>query len=318
MKRKDIYLFAIVVLAQGIWICVGLLFDQTSSDLLILLPLSAGSFVCALAVAARRASARAWRTAGPVIAGLFLLPSLLVDISPFLEMAYLGAPSVALILAAALLKPGLDLREEGLPGSAGMLLGLSAALVAKSLYDLYWVMVWDNVWGTTYDWTGYLWLLFPLLAAAVASLALAVTLPDRTKLAALGYLLLVSASIFTVAAVAQRVDQHRLTERRAERIVEAIEAYYVQEGRYPQDLSQLTPRYALALPEPAILYSQDWCYDAGTDYYRLGYVTQEVEDDGRAAGHRRQLSIRGRVYKTQGEIPDLPSICARADRVGVR
>ena len=127
MKRKDIYLFAIVVLAQGIWICVGLLFDQTSSDLLILLPLSAGSFVCALAVAARRASARAWRTAGPVIAGLFLLPSLLVDISPFLEMAYLGAPSVALILAAALLKPGLDLREEGLPGSAGMLLGLIRA-----------------------------------------------------------------------------------------------------------------------------------------------------------------------------------------------
>ncbi len=311
MRRKDIYLFAIIVLAQGLWISVGLLFDQTSSDLMILLPLSAGSFVCALVVAAKRASARAWRTAGLVIASLFFLPSLLVDLSPFVEMAYMGMPSVALILAAVLLKPGLELREEGLQWSASMLLGLSAVLVAKSLYDLYWVMVWDNVWGTTYDWTGYLWLFFPLLAAAVASLALAVTLPDRAKLAALGYLLLVSAAVFTVAAVAQRVDQHRLTERRAERVVRAIEGYHTREGRYPQDLSQLTPCYALTLPKPAILSGQDWCYDAGADYYRRGYVTQEVEDDGRAAGHRRQLSTLGRLYRAQGEMPDLPGICAQ-------
>jgi hypothetical protein len=320
MKRKDIHLFATLVLAQGLWLAAAILFDQTSSDLMITLPLSGGIVVCVLIVAAKSASSRAWLIMGPVAAGLTFLPRLLTDVSLFLEMIFMGAPSIVLVIAAVLLKAGLTLHEErwdGIPGDrrthtgrgAALLLALSGGLVAKVLYDLYWVMVWDNVWGTNYDWTGYLWVFFPFLTVMASSLALAVTLPERTKLAALGYLLIVSASIFTVAAAAQRVDQHRLTERRAERVVQAIEAYQAREGRYPQDLDDLTPRYALSLPKPVILHGQDWCYDAGADYYRLGYVSQEVEEDARAAGDRRQLSTLGRLYRVQGEVPNLPDIC---------
>ena len=54
-----------------------------------------------------------------------------------------------------------------------------------------------------------------------------------------------------------------------------IETYYSREGRYPQDLPQLTTRYVLSLSGPVIINGQGWCYDGGNHYYRLGYVYRE-------------------------------------------
>jgi hypothetical protein len=105
-----------------------------------------------------------------------------------------------------------------------------------------------------------------------------------------------------VSARAQRVDFRQLTEKRAELANQAIETYYLREGRYPQDLQQLTPGYVLSLPEPVIIYGQDWCYDGGDDYYRLGYVYREHWSDPR---------LTGRIYRTKGEVPDLPRMCER-------
>jgi hypothetical protein len=106
--------------------------------------------------------------------------------------------------------------------------------------------------------------------------------------------------MIAVSARAQRVDFRQLTEERAERVTQAIETYHAREGHYPQDLRQLTPWYVLSLPGPVIIYGQDWCYDGGEDYYRLGYVYREHWSDPR---------LIGRIYKTK-EAPDLPGICA--------
>jgi hypothetical protein len=65
------------------------------------------------------------------------------------------------------------------------------------------------------------------------------------------------------------------TEWRAASIDRAIRRYYLDNGSYPTDLAELTPRYLLILPVPYIIPGQDWCYEGGTDYYRLGYVYRE-------------------------------------------
>jgi hypothetical protein len=106
--------------------------------------------------------------------------------------------------------------------------------------------------------------------------------------------------MIAVSARAQRVDFRQLTEERAERVTQAIETYYAREGHYPQDLRQLTPWYALSLPGPVIIYGQEWCYDGGEDYYRLGYVYREHWSDPR---------LIGQIYKTKGEVPDLHGMC---------
>jgi hypothetical protein len=114
------------------------------------------------------------------------------------------------------------------------------------------------------------------------------------------YSLLILGLMITVSARAQGVDFRQLTEARAERVTQAIESYYAREDRYPQDLRQLTPWYALSLPEPVIIYGQDWCYDGGDDYYRLGYVHR---------GHWSDPRLAGRIHTTKGEAPGLRGLC---------
>jgi hypothetical protein len=143
-------------------------------------------------------------------------------------------------------------------------------------------------------------LLVPVPAALLSGVTLSITLSGRMKWTGFLYSLLILGLMIAVSAGAQRVDFRQLTEERAERVTQAIETYYAREGRYPQDLRQLTPWYILSLPGPVIIYGQDWCYDGGDDYYRLGYVYREHWSDPR---------LTGRIYKTKGEAPDLHGMC---------
>lgn len=88
--------------------------------------------------------------------------------------------------------------------------------------------------------------------------------------------------------------------KQAERTVRAIESYYDREGRYPESLSQLTPRYILSVPKPMIIYGQDWCYESGDGYYRLGFIDRE---------HWSDPNLIGRVYRASAEIHGPPQIC---------
>lgn len=68
---------------------------------------------------------------------------------------------------------------------------------------------------------------------------------------------------------------HIRTERRAAIIDHAIQRYRQDQGAYPRLLSDLTPNYLLYLPTPFIIPRQDWCYQGGQAYYRLGYINRE-------------------------------------------
>jgi len=281
-------------------------------------------FVSALMLAARRVSERVWIYAGLLIlAGLFLPASMVVKIFPSrwslpfggsMAITLFSMLSMALVMAALLLYSGLNLYQEwqnagAVEGegsqtqrkqagkAAVVVLALGALLLAKTLHNLYWLMVWD----TTYDSLEYFWLVIPVRAVLFSGVMLSIALPGRTKLAGFLYSLLIPALMIAVSARAQRVDFRQLTEERAGRVSQALETYCAREGRYPQDLRQLTPGYVLSLPGPVTIYGQDWCFDGGDDYYRLGYVYRE---------HWSDPDLHGRIYKTKGEAPDLPGICA--------
>lgn len=267
-------------------------------------------------------SAKVWIFAGLLILAILSLPaSLLVNIFPArlsqpfgtpMSLLLFLIPSIALLAVAVFIYLGLNLYNEWQNSGAAeggylqtqqkqagrtavVVLVLGVFLLAKALHNLYWLMVWD----TTYDPLNYIWLFFPSLAVLLSATMLAITLPGKAKLAGFLYVLLIPVLI-AISTYAQRVDFRQLTEERAERTSKVIETYYSREDRYPQNLQQLNPWYALALPGPVIIYGQDWCYDGGDDYYRLGYVYRKHWSDPR---------LTGVIYKSKGEVPDPPRMC---------
>lgn len=323
MKFKISYLIALVLLTLGCWLSASFLFGALSPVWLIVLGIAAWLFISAMVWAARKMSAKVWIYAGLLtLVVLFLPTSMLAKILPdnlsqpldsLVSVSFILIISFALIITAMLLNSSLNLYKEWQNAGAGedensqtqpklagrtaaIALGLSALLLAKVLYNLYWFTVWDN----TDDSLGYIWLIIPILAALFSSEILLITLPGRTKVASILYLVIIPGLMILVSARAQRVDFRQLTVERAEQVSQALETYYSQEGRYPQDLQHLTPGYVLSLPAPVIISGQNWCYDGGDDYYRLGYVYREHWSDPR---------LIGQVYGTKGELPDLNRMC---------
>lgn len=209
---------------------------------------------------------------------------------------FLLALPAAITATAGLLHSALAQTAE--PRAPAVALGLAGLILAKVLHTLYWAMVWD----TTYDPLGHIWLVFPLLAVLFSSLMLSGFLVSRTIWPGLAYLLLIPALV-VVADRAQRVDFRQLTAARAAQVQRAIEAYQAQTGRYPRELSQLAPVYALTLPGPLVLYGQEWCYQGGDDYYRLGYLDRE---------HWSSPILFGRVFSAQGRAPLKVDVCQAA------
>jgi hypothetical protein len=167
------------------------------------------------------------------------------------------------------------------------------------------VCLWQNwhtictgcfVWDSTHDSLDILWLILLVPIALLAGLMLAVRLPRQRSLCMLGLPLLPILAYL----VGLPVDYHELTAARADRIGLAIERYHEQNGRYPQTLNQLTPRYLLSVPEPTIIYGQNWCYEGGDTYYRLAYVDLE---------HWSSPNPESRLHQSTGDLSHLPPTC---------
>ena len=67
-------------------------------------------------------------------------------------------------------------------------------------------------------------------------------------------------------------DPRSITTARAMDIRQAVEDYRQDTGKYPPDLNALFPDYQLLLLGPLTGRGQAWCYQSGSDYYRLGYI----------------------------------------------
>jgi hypothetical protein len=321
MKIKPWELVVLALLSAVAWAALVALLGAHLMGVSVILAIVIFGLSIALVVAARTWHYNVWLYAGlfflvalfcayPALARLFPIETP----QPFdigMAISLLLIYTAALFVAVLLIYWGMELyrqwrdadrAETATRKQAGRVavfaFTLSALLITKVLHSFYWFMLWD----TTYDSLNFLWFFFLAPGVLLSIALLFVVLPGRAKLAGIGYMIVIPVMI-VVGVLAQRVDFRQLTEARAARVSRAVEAYYEGHGTYPADLGQLTPRYALSLPGPVILYyGQDWCYDAGTDYYRLGYVTREHWSDPRLIG---QLSQSG------GEVPELDNMCAQ-------
>jgi hypothetical protein len=273
--------------------------------------------------------ARRWNWGYLILAGLVVLAGLFIPATAYAKMfppsgaepyqtnlaltLFLIA-SVGIVTAGLLLSSGWKLYKEGQPAESGMtgvsktnrlpaiqtalILLLGIIILLKAMVNTYWAMAWDN----TTDSLGYFWLFFPIVAAIFAGGFISTLLTGRMKAAGLGYAVLVLVLLIAVSTSAQRADYHILTKERAERAAQAIEGYHARFGRYPQNLGQLRGWFAPPLPGPVIIFGEDWCYDGGENYYRLGYIDRQHWSDPR---------LIGRIHKAAGEMPGLPPICAQ-------
>jgi hypothetical protein len=255
-----------------------------------------------------------------VAAGLFSLASLFLPLPLLVEhpsrqpqtlqtisgMALFPVYPFALVIAAQLLRSGLNLYQTQINQAPqprprlwmSVSFALAGLILVKLLHSLYWLLIWDSA----NDAFIFLFLfLFWLPYAVIAGLVLTTAQPARVRSAGLAYTFIVPALLVLVYLGAQSVDFRQITQSRAGRIARAVEAYHAAEGSYPQTLQSLVPRYALSIPEPVILYGEDWCYQSGADYYRLGAVYRE---------HWSSPELTGRVYAQTGAAPGGPALCA--------
>ncbi len=254
-----------------------------------------GLFALVLPKIIERVNPKVWIFTGLILLALLLIPTSLL-FSNLTTAAFFLIP-LALVNAAFLLYSGLSLRSS--EPQARIIIPIffvGILLILGTLFKIYDLTVWD----TTYDPLKYILLFAPMLAILLSALTLLIALPSKTKLAGIAYLLLVPVLMIWVSTLAQQVDFRVLTSQRAERVVQAIESFYAREGHYPASLSELTPRYILALPEPVIIYGQTWCYESGDGYYRLGYVDREHWSDPR---------MIGRIYKAEGQTSEQSLMC---------
>ncbi len=254
-----------------------------------------GLFALVLPKIIERVNSKVWVFTGLVLLALLLIPTSLL-FSDLTTAAFFLIP-LALINAAFLLYSGLSLRSSEPQARIVIpVFFVGILLIIGTLFKIYDLTVWDN----TYDSLKYILLFAPMLAVLLSGLTLLIALPSKTKLAGIAYLLLVPALMIWVSTLAQRVDFRALTSQRADRVVQAIESFYAREGRYPESLSELTPRSMLSLPEPVIIYGQTWCYESGDGYYRLGYVDREHWSDPR---------MIGRIFKAEGQPAQQSLMC---------
>lgn len=260
----------------------------------------------------RRALHLSWIVALLLTLGVLLLPSypLVPDhtnpyfLDPFYRIyastRYL-LPLLAWILASLLLSFVLA-GVQSLPAAPGgwraiVSLALSAILLIYSFQDLYWHFVWDQTADSIY--VGLL--IAPIITAFFAGLIFTHPLEGSKKWYGFGYSVLLVAVLFTAFSLAIRVDHQQLTKAHASQVSRAIERYYAREGHYPSTLSQLVPWTRLSLPKPVVISGQNWCYQSGEGYYRLGYVSRDNWSSP-------YLYIR--TYQQAGAVPDTPALCA--------
>lgn len=322
MKMKVFYLLALIILILGCWFSTILFGGILNPGTLIALAIAVALIAFSLAPITQRVSHYVWISAGFLILVALCLPTSFFEkffppgdagpLTSSIAFTILIIISLALIITALLLNScqmlykksqAVGKEEDGAlqedarkPDRAvAIILGLSVLLLAKAHHSFYWFMVWDG----TIDSLVILWLPITIMAVIFSSFMLYVILPDRTKRAGLLYLLLIPVLV-ALSIHAGQVDFRQRTEDRAGQVSQRIESYYTKTGTYPEDLKELSPWQIFPLSGPVIIYGQDWCYDGGEDYYRLGYVYRQHWSDPR---------LIGKIYKTSGELPDLHPIC---------
>jgi hypothetical protein len=231
----------------------------------------------------------------PEWAGMIFRPLLFVQAGMVVAwsalIAYRGVESLSYQKNSNEAGKALALRYE-----ACLRLGISAFLLINLFYTVFWVSVWDH----TDNGLAGVWMAITgsFLAIAAGGLMLE-RKTDRLRLLGTVFIIPVSLLLWAAFGLGIRFPYHPISDQRAALIQEAIQRHYEQTGAYPDSLSELVPRQLAWVPRQLILRSEDWCYQGGKDYYRLG------------AFWRSRFSglLEVKVYASAGNPPEAGWVC---------
>ncbi|MFC2055147.1 hypothetical protein ACFLV7_12775 [Chloroflexota bacterium] len=108
--------------------------------------------------------------------------------------------------------------------------------------------------------------------AVILGVVLTALLVGRSRRVGLVFAILVPVLIVVSYAAGFLFEPQVVTAARAERIEVAVELYHHETGTYPASLADLKPGYFPFILGPLTGRGQVWCYQGGSDYYRLGYI----------------------------------------------
>jgi len=218
---------------------------------------------------------------------------------------YLLLPGFVITTAAMLtlhaLEPSPSSDEPGfLSQRAGIgRWALVVALLGSLIYTIVWLCIWD---GTDDGIRGIIILMLSTLTAAAAGMVMGLTSAGWHRWSGLAFAVLVAGLVYwTIMVPGNRFRPYDITEARAGRIQQAIENYHAETSWYPLELDELVPGELLRIPLPMIIPRQDWCYEGGSNYYRLGAIYRD---------HWSSPHLSVRVYASAGSPPETPGACA--------
>jgi hypothetical protein len=217
-------------------------------------------------------------------------------------LAFLALPGFTIPVMAILTVNLLDTTqasEDPKPAAWHSVIGkliLVLVLLASLLYTFRWLWIWDG----TDDGIRILFMMMVSVIAAISgTLIIILTVSGWRRWAGMMFAIVVIGSIYfailTGFGLGEESGNYAVTEERALRIQGSIEEYRTKNGNYPMALDDLVPGEMWRIPAPMIMPEQNWCYEAGMDYYRLGAVYRD---------HWSSPYLEVRVYASGGNIPE--------------
>ena len=208
---------------------------------------------------------------------------------------YLILPALVISTATVLILHMLSNAQNGsvLWHSRISSLILALAVLGSFFYTTFWLGIWD---GTDDGIRVIIMLMLSMLTAIAGGLVIAMTSSGWRRWVGLAFAVVVFGLMrWAIAIPNNNYHPYDVTEARAAHIQQAIENYRIRTGWYPLKLQELVPGEMLRIPLPMIMPDQKWCYQGGSNYYRLGTIYRE---------HWSSPYLSVRVYATAGDMPD--------------
>lgn len=288
MDRKN--RIAVVLLGLAMFVLFGLLWNSRLGVAYLILP---GAVVLALGWALGTRYGWLALSLSLLSLGIFFLFNQLISNPPdystgppspvlgfLFSFAFYVVPGVAVVMAGVLmatsLRPASTGCDDGGANRQGwrrsFQIGLAFILVIYLAYTIFWGSAWDQ----TSD--GLFGILVSQQAGVIATgvgMVMVVSLRGMKRLAGILFILVVPALVYQSFDRGWQVSYHDMTERRAARIAQELARFHAREGRYPETLGELRPRYLVFIQQPVILAGEEWCYQGGEDTYRLAAFYRE-------------------------------------------
>lgn len=120
---------------------------------------------------------------------------------------------------------------------------------------------------------GFFLAVFVSIASFCAALWFAWTAPSRRKLFALVLGIIFPAALFQTSIIGSNYSPSSITRQNGTAIAQALLQYKADNGRYPENLTALTPIYLSTIPYISITPTLDWLYESSPDHFTLGYLS---------------------------------------------